>query len=131
MFQSSLYTTKSCFPKVFPPSLTFLMLLVAIVSSFPLPTLKLDEAMYTTISIKALSFIKEAFIIFGRGGGGEGGVGKIDRRKIKHPLPREYTGKKSPPPHDTVGKIPPPPPAMLKKTCLYVAVVLLQQLYYM
>ena len=51
------------------------------------------------------------------------GVGGV---VVRRP-PLENTREKNrPPPHDTVGKIPLPP--CLKKTCLYVAVVLLQQL---
>ena len=71
--------------------------------------------------------VRERSLFMARGGGG--GFGKINRRKKKRPLPpREYMGKNRPPPLlDTVGKIC-PPSSMFKKTCLYVAVVLLQQL---
>ena len=59
-------------------------------------------------------------------GGGRGGR-KIDRRKIKRPPSRIHGKKIAPPPMTLLKKFAPPPPC-LKKTCLYVAVVLLQQL---
>ena len=69
-------------------------------------------------------YVKGAFIIYGEGGG----FGKIDRRK-KKPPPLANTWEKNRPPHDTVGKfLPPSPPPHVLKTCLYVAVVLPQQL---
>ena len=49
------------------------------------------------------------------GGVGVGGVSaKLIGKKKKRPPPREYTGKKIAPPHDTVGKfLPLPPPHVL------------------
>ena len=64
---------------------------------------------------------KGAFIIYMAGGGGGGGSAKsIDESAP----PLEIA---PPPLNDTAGKICPLPPC-LKKACLYVAVVLLQQL---
>ena len=65
-------------------------------------------------------------------GGGEGWddlIKSIYKRKLPplHPPPREHIGKKLP--HDTVGKFcSPPSPSDVLKTCLYVSVVLSQQL---
>ena len=68
-----------------------------------------------------MSTPKGAFIIYGRGGGGGGVVGKIDRQK-----------KAAPPLTSTRGKNRLPPMTLLEnfvlKTCLYVAIVLPQQL---
>ena len=52
------------------------------------------------------------------------------KKRPPPPPPREYTGKKLPPLHDTAGKFLHPSFHVLK-TCLYVAVVLLQELKYM